>query len=117
MMLEKALQNGVTGEEGAIAFYKGLNSSDNTLIKYSLGEEYLNAAGYALLQYGKVNEAIELFTFLVEEFPQSANAWDSRGEAYMRAGNKELAIADYEKSLELNPDNENAKRMLEQLQK
>ena len=117
MMLEKALQNGVTGEKGAIAFYKGLNSPDNTLIKYSLGEEYLNAAGYALLQYGKVNEAIELFTFLVEEFPQSANAWDSRGEAYMRAGNKELAIADYKKSLELNPDNENANKMLEQLQK
>lgn len=34
----------------------------------------------------------------------------------MKAGNKELAIENYKKSLELNPDNDNAKRMLEQLQ-
>jgi tetratricopeptide (TPR) repeat protein len=69
------------------------------------------------LQYNRVNEAIEVFDFMVEEFPLSANAWDSRGEAYMKAGNKELAIENYKKSLELNPDNENAKKMLEQLQK
>jgi tetratricopeptide (TPR) repeat protein len=117
MLLEKALQNGITGEEGAIAFYKGVNSPDDTLVKYSLGEEHLNAVGYALLQYDKVNEAIELFNFMVEEFPLSANAWDSRGEAYMKAGKKELAIQNYKKSLELNPDNDNAKKMLEQLQK
>jgi tetratricopeptide (TPR) repeat protein len=117
MLLDKALQNGVTGEDGAIAFYKGVSSPDDTLIKYSLGEEHLNAVGYALLQYNKVNEAIELFNFMVEEFPQSANAYDSRGEAYMKAGNKELAIENYKKSLELNPDNDNAKRMIEQLQK
>jgi len=117
MLLEKALRNGVTGDDGAIAFYKGLNSPDNKLIKYSFDEEHLNAAGYALLQYNKVNEAVELFTFIIEEFPESANAYDSRGEAYMRAGNKELAIMDYRKSMELNPKNENAKRMLEQLQK
>jgi tetratricopeptide (TPR) repeat protein len=117
IMLTKALQNGVTGEDGAIAFYKEVSSPENTLTQYRLGEEYLNAAGYALLQYGKINEAIELFTFLVEEFPQSANAWDSRGEAYMKAGNKELAIENYRKSLELDPNNENAKKMLEQLQK
>jgi hypothetical protein len=35
----------------------------------------------------------------------------------MKAGNNELAIEDYNKSLELNPDNENAKKMLEQLRK
>jgi tetratricopeptide (TPR) repeat protein len=117
MLLKKALQNGVIGEDGAIAFYKEVNSPENKLTQYRLGEEYLNAAGYALLQYNKVNEAIELFNFMVEEFPQSANAYDSRGEAYMKAGNKELAIEDYKKSLELNPSNENAKKMLEQLQK
>ena len=69
------------------------------------------------MQYNRVNEAIEVFDFMVEEFPLSSNAWDSRGEAYMKAGNKELAIENYKKSLELNPDNENAKKMLEQLQK
>jgi tetratricopeptide (TPR) repeat protein len=117
MLLQNALQNGITGEEAAIAFYKGVNSPDDTLIKYSLGEEHLTAVGYALLQYNKVNDAIELFTFMVEEFPQSANAYDSLAEAYMKAGNKERAVENYKKSLELNPDNDNAQKMLEQLQK
>jgi len=49
--------------------------------------------------------------------PQSANAHDSLGEAYMINGNKELAIKNYKKSLELNPDNTNAKEMLNKLEK
>ena len=116
ILYEKAAQNGVTGENGAIAFYKQLKSPGSRLCKYDIGETHLNGVGYALLRQNRVNEAIELFNFMVEEFPQSANAYDSRGEAYMRADKKELAIADYKKSLELNPNNENAKEMLEQLQ-
>ena len=116
MMLRKALQDGVTGEDGAIAFLEALNAPEPNPARYRLGEEYLNAAGYALISYDKLNEAIELFNFLVEEYPQSANAYDSLGEAYMKAGNKELAIENYKKSLELNPDNQSAKHMLEQLQ-
>jgi len=53
----------------------------------------------------------------VEMNPQSANAHDSLGEAYMINGNKELAIKNYKKSLELNPDNTNAKEMLNKLEK
>lgn len=117
ILYEKAVQNGVTGENGAIALYKQLKSPDSRLFKYDIGESHLNGVGYAFLRQNQVNEAIELFNFMVSEFPQSANAYDSRGEAYMRAGNKELAIADYRKSLELNPNNGNAAKMLEQLHK
>jgi tetratricopeptide (TPR) repeat protein len=117
MMLRKAMQNGVKGEDGAIAFLKALNAPEPNPARYRLGEEYLNAAGYALISYNKLNEAIELFRFCVEEYPQSANAYDSLGEAYMKAGNKDLAAESYKKSLELNPDNQIAKEMLEQLQK
>jgi len=116
MLLEKALNSGITGEEGAIAFYKAVNSPRDTLVNYRIGEEYLKTVGDVLLQYNKNDEAIELFSFMVEEFPPSASTYDSRGEAYMRAGNKELAIADYRRSLELNPNNKNATKMLEQLQ-
>lgn len=51
----------------------------------------------------------------VEMNPQSANAYDSLGEAYMKAGDDENAIKNYEKSLELNADNDNAKKMLKKL--
>jgi len=52
----------------------------------------------------------------VLEYPQSANAFDSMGEAYMINDDKELAIQNYKKSLELNPNNTNAVEMLKKLQ-
>ena len=52
----------------------------------------------------------------VQLYPQSPNAYDSLGEAYMLDNNDELAIENYKKSLELNPDDTNAKSMLDKLQ-
>lgn len=46
----------------------------------------------------------------VIQFPRSANAWDSRCEAYMLNGEKAKAILDYKKSLELDPFSMNAIR-------
>jgi hypothetical protein len=48
----------------------------------------------------------------VRLYRESSNAYDSLGEAYMIGGNKELAIKNYEKSVELNPQNDNGFRML-----
>jgi tetratricopeptide (TPR) repeat protein len=115
MMLRKALQNGVTGEDGAIAFLKALNAPGNNPARYRLDEEYLSAGGYALISRNKLNEAIELFNYILEEFPQSANAFDGLGEAYMKAGNKERAIENYEKSLKLNPNNPGGRENLKKL--
>jgi CubicO group peptidase (beta-lactamase class C family) len=73
--------------------------------------------GYALLEKGKMDEAIEAFKKAVRCFPLSANAHDSLGEGYMKAGRIPEAVASYERSLELDPDNENGKEMLEKLRK
>ena len=43
------------------------------------------------------------------------NAFDSLGEAYMNKGDKPLAIKNYEKSLEFNPNNGNAEDMIKKL--
>jgi cytochrome c-type biogenesis protein CcmH/NrfG len=48
-------------------------------------------------------------------YPESFNVYDSLAEAYMVNGDKALAITNYEKSLELNPDNQNAVEQLETL--
>ena len=77
----------------------------------------LNNAGYILLGQEKVKEAIEVFKTNVKLYPESSNVYDSLGEAYMKDGNKGLAIKNYEKSLELDPENDNAKKMLEELKK
>jgi CubicO group peptidase (beta-lactamase class C family) len=81
-----------------------------------LNETQMNRLGYALLQKGKVKEAIEVFKLNVENFPNSSNTYDSLGEAYMVNGDKELAIKNYQKSIELNPKNDNGIQMLKKLQ-
>jgi cytochrome c-type biogenesis protein CcmH/NrfG len=47
--------------------------------------------------------------------PGGWNTYDCLGEAYLKAGNKELAIKNYKKSLELNPKNDNAMKVLEKI--
>ena len=61
-------------------------------------------------------EAIALLKLNVELYPQSWNTYDCLAEAYMNAGEKELAIANYKKSIELNPQNANGREMLKKLE-
>jgi Flp pilus assembly protein TadD len=63
----------------------------------------------------QTQDAIAVFQRNALEYPQSSNVYDSLGEAYMKAGQKELAIRNYEKSLQLNPKNQNAIEMLKKL--
>ncbi len=51
----------------------------------------------------------------MHEYPQSGNVYDSLGEAYMKGGQKKLAIQNYEKSLHLDPKNQNAVEMIKKL--
>ena len=83
--------------------------------QYDFAETELNALGYRLLQMKKVVDAIEIFKLNVEAYPQAANTYDSLGEGYMVHGDKDLAIANYKKSLELDPKNVNATAKLAEL--
>lgn len=65
---------------------------------------------------GNFKAAIEISKLNVEMYPQSTNVYDSLGVAYKNDGQKELAIKYYKKSLELNPENYNAKEMLKSLE-
>lgn len=78
-------------------------------------EAALNGLGYGLLEAARMYEAIEVFKLNVKLFPDSWNVYDSLGEAYMAVSNNELAIQNYEKSLELNPENTYGKEMLTKL--
>ena len=80
-------------------------------------EYELNSIGYELLTEKRVAEATDLFVLIVKLSPNSWNAYDSLGEAYALAGNTQLAIANYEKSLALNPKNEAGKAALARLKK
>jgi len=75
----------------------------------------LNGLGYGFLRAKKLPEALAYFKLNVEFYPNESNVYDSLGEAYMAQGEKELAIANYKKSLELDPKNKNAVEMLKKL--
>jgi CubicO group peptidase (beta-lactamase class C family) len=108
-----------TGEVIKITMEKGLNAATEIYRKrdktVDLLESVVNAKGYDLIEVKKLKEAIEIFKLNVFAFPQSANAFDSLGEAYLEAGDKISAIENYKKSLALNPDNENARAVLKRL--
>ena len=97
----------------AVKQYRELKATQNS--EYDFREAELNTLGYQLLQMKKVAEALEIFKLNVEAYPQAANTYDSLGEAYLANGDKELAITNYKKSLELNPQNMGATRVLAQL--
>lgn len=101
--------------EAAISQYRELKVSSPD--KYNFKENELNNLGYKLLKEGKTKDAIEILKLNIESFPDSWNVYDSMGEACMMSGDKELAITNYKKSLELNPANKNAEMMLKQLNK
>ncbi|MFC1724631.1 serine hydrolase [candidate division KSB1 bacterium] len=83
--------------------------------KSILPENNLNMLGYFYLRSNKIDDAIKLFKFNVDIYPESSNVYDSLGEAYMKKGDNELAIKNYEKSIELNPDNTDGIEMLKRL--
>jgi len=99
--------------EKAIELYRGLKRDIPS--SPDLRENRINRIGYVLLGKNKVAEAIAIFQLNTEWYPQSSNTYDSLGEACMKAGNRELAIENYEKALKLNPNSASAMDALRQL--
>jgi len=99
--------------EEALAAYRQIkkNQPDNVTVS----EARLNGLGYGFMRAKKLPEAIFYFKLNAELYSNSFNVYDSLGEAYMANGEKELAIANYKKSLELNPKNTRATKMLQKL--
>lgn len=82
---------------------------------FELSEVDLNAKGYEMIKRGFYKKAIDLFTLEILAFPRSYDAYDSLGEAYMKDAQTNKSIENYKKSLELNPENTNAKEKLNEL--
>lgn len=100
-VLEKALENAI-------------ELSIETKV-HNRSEHDLNTLGYSFLANEELDKALEVFKLTTVLFPDSYNAYDSYGEALLKANKKEAAIQMYRKSIELNPDNENGKTVLQQL--
>jgi tetratricopeptide (TPR) repeat protein len=102
-----------SGIDAAVKQYHDLRAAAPAT--YDFDEPELNGLGYQLIRVKKFKEAIRIFQLNVDVYPHSSNVYDSLGEAYMDDGDKPLAIANYQKSLELNPNNRGAVAMLHKL--
>ncbi|RFM28720.1 serine hydrolase [Deminuibacter soli] len=83
--------------------------------KDSISEDNMNSIGYVFLRMKRADDAIAFFLQNTKDFPASWNVWDSLGEAYAAQGDKPKAIASYEKSVQLNPQNTNGADTLKKL--
>jgi len=88
---------------GVKAYCSGRGRQEEALARVT-AENTLNLAGYLLLQQANVTAALDVFRWVVELYPDSPNAYDSLGDGYEAAGQRELAI-------------ENSRRCLEMLEK
>lgn len=97
--------------------YKDLEALVKTLQTpdISLQESKLNNLGLHLLFQGKVREGINILSLNTILYPNSANAFDSLAEGYFIQGNKELAIKNFDVSLRLDSQNQNAIDRLKEL--
>jgi hypothetical protein len=109
-LLVTIFENGI---DSAVSRYHYLKTAMPD--QYDFREPQLNTLGYILLRNQMINEAVEIFKLNTEAYPGSSNTYDSLAEGYLAAGNVQLAKENYNKSLELDPDNENAKEMLKKL--
>jgi len=79
-------------------------------------EEYLNGMGFAMLYVVEnVQKAIALLEYAISNFPTSAYSYENLAEAYMVKGDTAQAIKNYKKSLQLDPNNQNAVKMIGEL--
>jgi CubicO group peptidase (beta-lactamase class C family) len=100
---------------GEIAINEHLKHRKNPA-QDKLNESQINWIGYQLLGRKRYSEAIKVFEVNAVHFPKSSNVYDSLGEAYLKAGDIDLAIKNYQKVIELNSQNTNAADILKRLQ-
>lgn len=109
-----ALMNQPGGASKAAAVFHEARKRDPKAVAFP--EYPVNLLGYAKLQAGEKQDAIELFKLNAEAFPASANAQDSLSDGYLAAGQNDLALSAEEKCLELLPGDRNDVQFKTQLE-
>jgi len=101
------------GADQAIAEYKALKKNNEK--DYIFNENNLNELGYALLRNGDIPSAIAVFKLAVDEYPNSANVYDSYAEGLLANGDTASAVKNYQISIEKNPGNQPAIDLLKSM--
>ena len=103
------------GIDSTVARYNTLRDRFYSSGSYDFSERSLNEFGMSLLAEGHSPDAIRILSINVEQNPKSSFAYSNLGNACAAAGQKDLAIQNYEKALELDPRNREAEQKLKEL--
>ena len=82
----------------ARAIYDDTRKKDRSILLFP--ESELNLFGYQVLQAGRAKDAIAIFQMNVDEYPTSANTYDSLSDAYLEDGNTAEALRLAEKAIQ-----------------
>jgi tetratricopeptide (TPR) repeat protein len=101
------------GAPAAVLAYKEKRKSHPDTYTFTAAE--LDRLGYQLLDMKETTAAIQVFRLNAELYPNTFEVYYGLGEAYLANGDIQLAVDNYKKSLELNPQNKNAEEQLKKL--
>jgi len=106
----------VIDEEGLEAGSKTYSDlKKNKANEFIFGENELNRLGNQYLNNQEVEKALGVFKLNVGAYPKSSNVHGNYANALMKNGDKESAIENFKKSVELNPANPKAIEKLKEL--
>ena len=106
-----------TSVEEGILYLKDLKKNKLNAYNFNGFENELNKLSYKFLGEGNNEAALKVIDYAVSEFPKSFNVYDTRGEIYFIQKNYPESKLNYQKTLALNPNNDNAKQMLLKIEK
>jgi tetratricopeptide (TPR) repeat protein len=106
-----------SGGAAAVQQYRDLRAKYYGGQSYDFSEPALVAMATPLINANKPDDAIALLQLNAEFYPRSSATYATLGQAYAKKNDTPNAIRSFEKAVELDPNNQNAKRQLEQLKK
>lgn len=99
--------------EAGLKTYSDLKK--NKASEFDFGENELNRLGNEYLNKQEMKKALAVLKLNAGAYPESSNVYGNYGAALMKNGDKESAIENFKKSVELNPANPNAIEKLKEL--
>ncbi len=106
-----------SGAPAAVQQYRDLRTRYFGGQSYDFSEGALVAVATPLINAGKPDEAMTWLQVNAEFYPKSSATYTALGQAYAKKNDTPNAIKNFERALELDPNNQAAKRQLDQVKK
>jgi len=103
------------GAEAGVAKYRELREEYHGSGSYDFGEQPLIETAGDLARGEATDGALALYALTLEYFPESVQAWVGTAQVHIAREDTDAARAALQRALELQPENRQIQRMLQQL--